>query len=331
MKHAHIVVPDLFLPQSVARDVCAGLHLPALEKILGRSQKQRLQIDTLEAWLCREFSLPESAIAPVTLSADGIAPGDAYWMRADPVHLRLDRSQMILQTNVSPSLEEAQQLCEALNQHFAPAGLRFFAPHPQHWYVRLDDDPQLKTYSIYQVEGRNSRFYLPQGESALKWHGVMNEIQMSLYSHPINLACEARGRLPINSLWFWGGGRAVKLARPFSRIVGDSNLAGAFARGSNTPHLLISDDVEEIENTLYVWEGASIALRRGDFDAWRQSVTSWEKNFVLPMLKSLVAGRIDKITLDVLQEDNSTRFELSRATLFKFWRRPRALASYALM
>ncbi len=331
MKHAHIVVPDLFLPQLVARDVCAGLHLPALEKILGHGRRQPLQIDTLEAWLCRVFSLPESAIAPVTLRADGIEPEDAYWMRADPVHLRLDQSQMILQTNVSPSLEEARQFCESLNQYFVQAGMRFFAPHPQHWYVRLNDDPQLKTHSIYQVEGRNSRFYLPRGESALKWHGVMNEIQMSLYSHPINLVCEARGRLPINSLWLWGGGRAVTLARPFSRIVSDSDLVGAFAQVSNIPHSLISGDAENIENMLYVWEGMSSALRRGDFDAWRQSVTSLEQSCVLPMLKSLVAGRIDKITLEALQEDNSTRFELSRAMLFKFWQRPRALANYALM
>ena len=101
MNHAHVVIPDLFLPKSEAAQVCADLHLPALEKILARGKVQPLSAHSLEAWLCRTFAVPELAIAPVTLTADGVATGDAYWLRADPVHLRLERAQMIVQTNVS--------------------------------------------------------------------------------------------------------------------------------------------------------------------------------------------------------------------------------------
>jgi hypothetical protein len=332
MKHVHIVIPDLFLPQSLAKDVCADLYLPELEKILARGKVQSLPTHALETWLCQKFAVPELAIAPVTLQADGVAPGDAYWMRADPVHLRLDHAQMIVQTNVSLGMEEARQLCDSLNQYFAGLGMQFFAPHPQRWYVRLDNDPQLKTHSIFQVEGRDSRFYLPQGEAALKWHGVMNEIQMSLYGHPLSQACEARGGLPVNSVWLWGGGRAVTLARPFAQIVSDSDLVTAFAQTSNITHRVISDEqIKIIDNALYVWEGASVALRRGDFHAWRQSVLSCEQQCVRPLMRSLAAGELDKITLDILQEDSSKRFELTRAMLWKLWKRTQPLASYSLV
>lgn len=331
MKHAHIVIPDLFLPESVATKVSAGLHLPALEKILSHSKTDILQTHSLDAWLCQEFTIPESAVAPVTLKADGVSPEDAYWMRADPVHLRLNNAQMILQTNVSLSMEEAQLLCDSLNQYFSGYGMRFYAPHPRRWYMRLNDDSQLKTHSIYQVEGRDSRYYLPQGEAALKWHGVMNEIQMSLYGHPINQACEARGGLPVNSVWLWGGGKAVPLAQPYSSIVSDSELVNAFAQVSQISHSSFADESNQFDNTLYVWEGASVAIRRGDYYEWRQSVINFEQQCLSPLLKALTSGGLDKITLDVLQENDSTRFELTRSLLWKFWVRGKTLASYTVV
>lgn len=331
MKHAHIVVPDLFLPQSLAAAVSADLLLPSLEKILARGKVQTLQTHSLEVWLCEVFAVPALAIAPVTLLADGLVPEEACWIRADPVHLRLDHAQMILQTNVSLNLEEARQLCESLNQHFSESGMKFYAPHPKRWYVRLDKDPQINTFSISQVEGRDSRFYLPQGNAALKWHGVMNEIQMLLFGNPINQACETRGGLPVNSVWFWGEGRAVTLAQPFTHIVSDSDLVKAFSMAANIRHSNMADKKEISGSTLYVWEGANVALRRGDYYAWRQSVLGFEENVALPLLRSLTCGELDTITLDVLQEDSSSRFELTRAMLWKFWKRPVALASYALV
>lgn len=330
MKQVHVVIPDLFLPQSLAKDVCAGLSLPVLEKILARSNKQSLPRHSLETWLCDAFAVPDAAIAPVTLLADGIKPEDGYWLRADPVHLRLDRSQMILQTNVAVSLEEAQQLCAALNQHFAGSGMHFIAPHPQRWYVRLDHEPEIQTHSVYQAEGRDSRFYLPQGMAALKWHGVMNEIQMVLHWHPIYRACEERGALPPNSVWLWGGGRAVALARPFEHLYGDSELASSFARAANIAHSRTLKEKPEVENALCVWDELSAALRRGDFHAWRESLLSVERDCLAPLLHSLVAGEIDQITLDVLQEEVSRRYVLTRAMLWKVWRRTQPLASYSL-
>ena len=331
MKHAHVVIPDLFLAQAEAKGVCADLPLPALEKFLARSTEQPLSAHTLEDWLCRAFAVPDLAIAPITLKADGVAPGTSYWMRADPVHLRLEMNQIVLQTNVLPAMEEARQLCESLNLYFSGSGMQFVAPHPQRWYVCLDNEPQLKMHSVYQVEGRDSRFYLPQGEAALKWHGVMNEIQMLLHAHPISQAGEANGGLPVNSVWLWGGGREVTLARPFTQIVSDSDSVKAFAHAANIPHSLIFGEIGKVENTLYVWSNAGAVLRRGDFHAWRQSILDFEKYCVYPLLRSLNAGELDKITLDVVQESHSKSFELTRAMLWKFWKRPQALASYALV
>lgn len=331
MKHVHIVVPDLFLPPLLAKEVCAGLQLPVLEKCLARAKVQALSAHSLEAWLCEAFNVPEAAIAPVTLLADGLSPEAAYWLRADPVHLHLDRNQIILQTNVAPSLDEAAQLCAHLNQHFAGSGMQFFAPHPRRWYLRLDEEPGLTTHSVYQVEGRNTRFYLPQETSGMKWRAVMNEIQMLLHGHPFNQANEARGALLVNSVWLWGGGRAVELARPFDVLYGDSDLAQSFARAANIPQEPGVAVKASFENALYVWEGLSAALRRGDFHAWRESVLAFEQDWMSPLLRALAAGEVARITLDAVQEEGSRRYVLTRAMLWKLWRRSQPLASHTLV
>jgi hypothetical protein len=121
------------------------------------------------------------------------------------------------------------------------------------------------------------------------------------------------------------------LSQPFLHIVSDSELAKAFAHVSKISHSVFSEATVISENTLYIWEEANVALRRGDFYAWRNSVLRCEKLLVAPLLKSLTEGVLDKITIDILQEDNSSRFELNRAMLWKFWKQPRSLASYALV
>jgi hypothetical protein len=331
MKHVHLVVPDLFLPPLLAKDVCAGLQLPSLEKILARGKVSALPPHSLEDWLCDIFAVPESAVAPVTLLADGLQPESAYWLRADPVHLHLDRNQIILQTNIAPSAEEAVQLCAHLNQHFAGMGMQFFAPHPRRWYLRLEEEPGLTTHSVYAVEGRNTRYYLPKETSGMKWHAALNEMQMLLHGHPANEASEARGSLPINSVWLWGGGRGGMPRKPFDRFYGDSELAALFAKAAGIPHEHGVMKNVQTGNVLYVHEGQSAAVRRGDFHAWRESVSRFESDCLAPLLRMLVAGEIDRITLDAVQEDGSRRYEVSRSLLWRVWKRAQPLASYTLV
>lgn len=337
--HAHFVVPDLFLPQEIASKVCAGMQLPALEKILSRANAWPLQPTTLESWLCDTFGVAGEAVAPVTLRADGVEPGAHYWLRADPVNLRLMHDQLILQPALPVSEDEAAQMCRALNEHFAADGLHFVAPHPQRWYLRLDSDPQVSTFPVSQVAGRNIRDYLPQGGEALRWHGVLNEIQMLLFAHPLNEAREQRGEWEINGLWLWGGGVAGEaLQRPANRMCTDSALAAAFAATAGIRYASLPGEecitrcVEGGQGTvLAVWDGLRAALQYDDFGGWRESLQRLEQTLLSPMLQALGSGLVEKFTLDVLQEQTSARFVLTRRDSRKFWRRVRPLDTHSLV
>lgn len=327
MKNVHLLIPDLFLPPPVAVEVCAGLNAPALEKLLARAQSQPLPADTLEAWLCAAFGVADEAIAPVTLRADGIAPGGAYWLRADPVHLRLQREQLVMQPPLHLAEEEAEQLCASLNAHFAEAGLKFFAPHPQRWYLRLDDVPAISTRPIALMVGRNVHAHLPQGPDALRWHGIFNEIQMLLFEHAVNQSREARGELPVNSVWLWGGGReSAQLLRPFAKVCGDSQLTAALALAADIPHSSLPDDVAQCVagddgDVLIVWEGLRDALQQGDLHVWRTSLQRFESCIAAPLLAALTGGHITQLTLDAPHGASSRRFVLTRGALWKVWRR----------
>ena len=88
--HCEFVVPGLLSCASTAR-------FPALELLLARGRRRESEARQLEAWLGAAFGLDtgELPAGALTLAADGDG-GDASWMRADPVHLRLMRDRVLV-------------------------------------------------------------------------------------------------------------------------------------------------------------------------------------------------------------------------------------------
>lgn len=329
MRHLHLIVPDLFPPQDIAAEVCAGLQLPALERSLARATMNTSPAAPLEDRLCSMFGA--KAVAPVRAAADGLEAGEGYWLCADPVCLQLQRAQMLLLPDVMPSLAEAAALCASLNEYFAGQGLRFFAPHPQRWYVQVEAEPQMMTAPLRQVAWRDAKFHMPRGADALRWQAIVNEAQMLLHDHPVNQGRAARGALAINSLWLWGGGRAARLQSPFDTFGGDSALGAAFAqvagvsRSDTLPAMLDG----RFGSGLWVCEALSAAHQRGDYYVWREALQKIGNEFA-SLLRALRAGRVQRLTLEVSQEEGTRYFELTRASAWKLWRAVPPLARYAV-
>lgn len=329
----HVAVADLFLPADIAGEACAGLDLPALTWLLARAQPVALPEDTLEEWLCRVFGISNQAIAPVTLQSDGMAPQEFYWLRADPVHIQMQRDKMILRAEVALSADEAAQLRASLNDHFSSQGLHFFAPDPQRWYVRLDSEPNIVTRTLAQAMGRNVHRHLPQGPDALRWHQIFNEIQMLFFDHAVNVARAERGELPVNSVWFWGGGKAAKELPQsvFTAMMSDSPLAAAFAKAAGISCTPLPDELNMAgphQSLLIVWDGLRRSLHQGELHAWREAVMRLEHNCVA-LTRALRAGQLSTLTLDVLNAGNAQSFALTRAALWKLWRVTKPLTYYS--
>ena len=114
--HCELVVPGLFRASNLRR-------FPALELLLARGRKRSCPTQTLENWVREAFELGDGPFpaGALTLRAHGRDPGAASWARADPVHLRLMRDRAVVAPGEAfgISSEEAVQLCDALNAHFA--------------------------------------------------------------------------------------------------------------------------------------------------------------------------------------------------------------------
>src|SRR5687767_1847711 len=206
----HLLVPELFWPAAAGVEPYRGLALPALETLLARGARTRSAGASLERWLAVAHGLgAELPLAPYSLRGDGGEPGDHWWLRADPVHLKVHGDRLVLAdaSKLALTADEARQYVTTLNAHFAGEGMTFTAPHPDRWYARLAAEPRLGTLPTTEVAGRSVATFLPAGGDGALWRRTSNEIQMLLHEHPCNSAREMRGQLPVNSTWLWGGGR----------------------------------------------------------------------------------------------------------------------------
>ena len=97
----------------------AGTRHATLERFIARGDSIALDAVDLESCLRALFDLPHGqalAAAPLSLLGDGAEPGSDEWLRLDPVHLRADRSRLLLMPlppgDISPA--EAEILHAAL-------------------------------------------------------------------------------------------------------------------------------------------------------------------------------------------------------------------------
>jgi hypothetical protein len=256
--------------------------------------------------------LPVSAL---TLLGDGGDPSTGQWLRADPVHLRPEQGALILVStrHLQVSTEEAQTLTAELNRHFAADGLRFYAPDPARWHVRLPRSLDLFTRPPSEADGCSIDPLLPAGADAMVLHRWANEAQMLLHAHPINEAREARGELPLNSLWWWGAG-TLPASAPCTYAMGwgDDPLLSGLCRWSGIP--VCPAPATAAEWLRQAGDGSHVLVLASPPDVLEQA---WFK----PLLGALRRRELGALTLLTLYQRRALGFALNASDLWKFWRR----------
>jgi hypothetical protein len=289
--------------------------------------------DGYEALLWRLFGLPpargaEIPIGAVTWAADTGSGDVGWWMRADPVHLRADRDQVVVLGGVPLDLreEEAAELVQEITDALGQGRWTLDAPCPQRWYLRLPEDPQIRTRPLPEVLGTAVGSLLPAGAKAVSWQRLLTEIQMLLTGSATNESRQARGVLPVNSLWLWGAGRLPqRIQGPDATIWGEEPMLRGLARlaGMATAacpagaeawlavagagsHLAVLGDLR----------GAA-SLDAGDFSA---TVCAWDENWFRPLMEALKRRRLQRLTF---YGGGGDEYELTPARAWRWWRRPR--------
>ncbi len=192
----------------------AGLVLsPALAKALACADRV-LAEGGEPALLARHFDLrprgwPAAALTRLLDAGEGEARG-ASWLRADPAHIRPDiNGARLLGVGANLGLDQADvaALLPALRPLFGDAGFALDAPHPSRWYLRLSAGTPLPAFAAPdEALGDDVFDHAQRGDAARRWRALESEVQILLHNHPHNAARLAAGRVPVNALWFWGGG-----------------------------------------------------------------------------------------------------------------------------
>lgn len=340
--HCELIVPALLPEGEDAPAALEGLRLPALELLLARGRRSTDEALSLETWLAEAFDgdgEAEIAAGALTLAASGGNAGESLWMRADPAHLRLNRDALVLVPAVAFGVQaaEAEALAEHLNRHFS-GELTFYPLSGERWCVRIEGIPAegLRTRTPAEVAGRDINRHLPSGEGSMRWHGLLNEIQMLLHEHPVNQAREARGEPVVNSVWLWGAGRLpAEAAAPFQSVTADDPLALGLAQAAGLRHRGLPPDagewlerLPEDGRQLVVLDTLRLPLALGDFEGWRTRIAELEERWFAPLVAALKAGRVGMVTVLAPDGAELRAYESTRVDLRHFWRRPKPLAAY---
>ena len=331
--HCELVVPALFAAHEIPR-------LPSLELLLARGRAAHADCVSLEAWLADAFQLAEGPLpaGAITVQADRIDLQDRnpFWLRADPVHLRLGGARVTLIPGIGCyiSRDEATALVAALNGHFGAEYL-FVMTRPEQWCLRTAAECALDSLPPLEQAGHEVDTALPRGTEAARWHALMNEIQMVLHEHPLNAEREQRGDPSINSVWLWGAGRLpAAVEAPWHSVTTDDALAAGLARMARIRHQALPAGAEEwLERAphegrhLLMLDSLRAALALGGADSHVERLTALESRWFAPLLEALRDDRIGMITVQV--PDSGHAYETVRGDLRRFWRRARPLAAYA--
>lgn len=210
----HLLIPFAFGSSDGAAAALPALKLPQLDKLLARLTPQPLDAgDEFSLSPPHERALARALGLPVT---DGLIPWaalqaqatDGAWAFITPCHWQVGTNHIAMSGQELPDFpaQESQALLAAMQPYFEEDGITLQYEHPTRWLARGPLFDGLATASLDRVVGRNVENWIPRSAPAAKLRRLQNEMQMLLYTHPVNDARSARGVLPVNSFWLSGTG-----------------------------------------------------------------------------------------------------------------------------
>jgi hypothetical protein len=271
----HLLIPYAFCSSEGCAAALRTLTLPRLEKLLSRLTPEPLDSGD-------EFSLSpphERALARILglPVADGLIPWAAWqaqslegaWAFITPCHWQVGSKHLVMRAELPDfPAEESHALLTAMQPFFTEDGLSLQFDQPRRWLARGEALNGLPTASLDRVAGRHVERWMPHSGSATQLRRLQSEMQMLLYTHPVNEARARRGVPTVNSFWISGTGALppqMPSSAPEHDLVQDSSLRDA-------------------------------ALNE-DWDAWAQAWQALDATLCATLLAAVARGDSARLTL----------------------------------
>lgn len=223
----HLFVPYAALPTAGGQQALASVPLPHLERLLSRltlhtrdSGDEDAPDLPHERALARAVGLPATDSGALPWAAWHVrqaaskgegavaAPAGAAWAFVTPCHWQVRTDHVTLDDPADLQLDEAasRELLAVLAPWFVQDGITLHYDQPTRWLGEGALLADLASASLERVLHRDLRLWLPDPQRAATLHRLQSEMQMLLYTHPLNDAREARGLPTVNAFWLHGAG-----------------------------------------------------------------------------------------------------------------------------
>ena len=149
---------------------------------------------------------PDWPVAALCRQNERDDAGAAYWLRADPVDLQVEMRGARVMACDGFDLNESELLAiaETLKPVFSEQGIDFHIGSQGFYYLRIREGKPLPSGTpLMDMLGSDITGHLP---SDRRWVALFNECQIVLHNHPLNVIRQRNDQLPVNGMWFWGGG-----------------------------------------------------------------------------------------------------------------------------
>lgn len=110
------------------------------------------------------------------------------------------------------STDEARELIELLDEELGGGPFEFHAGVSyRHLMVWRGGRDRMVCTPPHDLSGQSIENHLPRGEGAEELIHLTNSAQMLLHNHSVNVRREKERKVPANSIWLWGQGKAPRL------------------------------------------------------------------------------------------------------------------------
>lgn len=230
----HLLIDCAQVATPALRAARAAAALPALRALLAGLQAGATEASDpsepatpFELAHARALGLPAQAgHIPWAAFETGNCGTPCAWVH--PCHWQVGADRILMDDPAALPLDEAgsRALLAALAPWFADDGITLSYARPDAWLARGEVFAALRCASLRRVTGRNVDAWLPPAASTegATLRRLQNEMQMLLYTHPINDARERAGLPPVNSFWISGAGTLAALPAARASLVADTRL-----------------------------------------------------------------------------------------------------------
>lgn len=210
----HLLIPFAFCLAEGCASALPLLRLPQLDKLLARLTPDAADLgDEFSLSTPHERALARTLGLPVQ---DGLIPWAAHHAHTaggaafiTPCHWQVGSHQIAMGDLPLPDFSETESraLMTAMQPYFEEDGITLQFDDATRWLAQSKVFDSIATASLDRVMARNLENWMPRDANAAPLRRLQNEMQMLLYTHPVNEARAARRVPVINSFWLSGTGR----------------------------------------------------------------------------------------------------------------------------